>query len=640
MARKSSRGTLVDYLVGAIEPALIIVMVGSMMFYLLDVWYQGPFLDRLRWILFWFVLGIVMITRVGMQIGGELAKGYGVALGGAVALVATVFAGFQPFLLAVMGLVWWATHKLTYDCTLTDENQDMGVGLLQESGLDPAPAPEAVEHHDPGAMESSLLPQRPWWKLWGRDPKDARQPHPPCLWLIYFSLAAIPAFSLGQWLVPEVEKERRIWLVVYFLAYLASAMGLLLATSFLNLRRYLRNRKVPMPGAMTAAWLSTGGFMIIGLTVAAAVLLPSLSGFRTGAASSIKSSNLRASGWAMLKDSGVQGKGAASEGEAASKSEGPQKESGEPEGSGKTNDPNAAQQTNGEGKAGGKKGPGRAKSGAPRGKASSGKGGASGKQGKGQDQSGDQGKKQDQSGDQGKSEDQSGDQQKNQDQGDAGKDGERDTDQGDEKGKSDSKDESSDQQDQGSSRSFQPPGLSLPSWVRTPVMIVGVLFLIFGAIRYGPEMLKGLWAMLAALFQGLWFGGPRAPRPKDDAEDPSAPEVPPRPFASFANPFDVGLDRQFTPDDLVLYSFEALEAWGYEQGLGRSPNETPTEFVRRVGASRPGLAADSARLATYFVAITYGRRSLKPEVLPQLRRFWHALEQGGAAVPAEHAAEV
>ena len=141
MARNRSRGTLVDYLVAAIEPALIMIMVGSLMFFLLDMWYDGPVLDRLRWILFWFVFGIVLITRVSMQIGTNLAMGYGVALGGAVALVATVLAGFQPVLLVIMGVVWWATHRLTFDCTLLDEDQDAGVGLLQESGLDPRRLP-------------------------------------------------------------------------------------------------------------------------------------------------------------------------------------------------------------------------------------------------------------------------------------------------------------------------------------------------------------------------------------------------------------------------------------------------------------------------------------------------------------------
>ena len=236
MARSRYRGTLVDYLVAAIEPALIMVMVGSLMFFLLDTWYEGAALDRLRWILFWFVFGIVLIARVSMQIGSELAKAYGMALGGAVALVGTVLAGFQPFLLIVMGIVWWATHKLTYDCTLLDEDQDTGVGLLQQSGLDAAAMAEAGLDHiddgpasrgigDPDAMESSLMPDRPWWKFWEADPEGASRPHAPGVWLIYFTVASLPMFGLGQWLVPAVQEDRRAWLFLYFLAYMASGMG-------------------------------------------------------------------------------------------------------------------------------------------------------------------------------------------------------------------------------------------------------------------------------------------------------------------------------------------------------------------------------------------------------------------------------
>ena len=178
MARNRSRGTLVDYLVAAIEPALIMTMVGSLMFFLLDMWYAGEFLERLRWILFWFVFGIVLITRVSMRIGSSLAKAYGVALGGAVALVASTLTGFQPVLLVILGIVWWVTHKLTFDCTLLDEDQDAGVGLLQESGLDPSALadqgpPPAIE--DPAAMDASLLPENS-----GQEDREAgRRRRPP-----------------------------------------------------------------------------------------------------------------------------------------------------------------------------------------------------------------------------------------------------------------------------------------------------------------------------------------------------------------------------------------------------------------------------------------------------------------------------
>src|SRR5262245_41550544 len=392
MARNRSRGTLVDTLVAAIEPALIMIMVGSLMFFLLDTWYEGPVLDRLRWILFWFVFAIVLITRVSMRIGSELAKGYGVALGGSVAVVASVLAGFQPFLLLVLGVVWWATHKLTFDCTLLDEDQDAGVGLLQESGLDPpvpagagGPDSTAGSGHDPKAMDTSLLPDRPWWKAWGRDPDEAHRPHAPGVWLIYFTIASLPMFALGQWLVPAVEEDRRAWLFLYFLAYIASGMGLLLATSFLNLRRYLRRRKVKMPAAMTATWLSTGSIRIVGLTMAAAVLPQPLSSLRAAPGPARSSSDLRASNLAVLKSSGVQGQGAQSEGPAASKANGKPAASGKARGSGKTNDPNAAQQVNGRGRQGGSGGPGRSKSGGPTGKPTATRNGRQGRGGARQD---------------------------------------------------------------------------------------------------------------------------------------------------------------------------------------------------------------------------------------------------------------
>src|SRR5262249_37636935 len=153
----------------------------------------------------------------------------------------------------------------------------------------------AGSHHDPEEMETSLLPDRPWWKVWGHDPVAARRPHAPGVWLIYFTIASLPMFALGQWLVPAVQGERRAWLFLYFLAYMASGMGLLLATSFLNLRRSLRRRRLKMPAAMTATWLSTGSILIVGLTMAAAVLPQPLSALRAAPGPARSSSDLRAS---------------------------------------------------------------------------------------------------------------------------------------------------------------------------------------------------------------------------------------------------------------------------------------------------------------------------------------------------------
>ncbi len=621
MARNRSRGTLVDYLVAAIEPALIMVMVGSLMFFLLDIWYEGPVLERLRWILFWFVFGIVLITRVSMQIGTSLAKGYGLALGGAVALVSTLLTGFHPFLIVVLGIVWWATHKLTFDCTLLDEDQDAGVGLLQESGLDRSALADTGEdatsstsrsHDDPDAMDTSLLPARPWWKLWELDSGEAaRRPHAPGVWLVYFTLASLPLFGIGQWLVPAVEEDRRAWLFLYFLAYIASGMGLLLATSFLNLRRYLRRRKLKMPAAMTATWLTTGSILIVGLTVlAAAVPLPG-AGWSVLRGSTGEPSDLRASRHAILKDSGVQGEGARSEGAAASKGQGPPPSSKQADGSGQENDPNAAQQTAGKGRPGGSKGPGRSKSGAPRGKPSGSKSGSSAKKGAAQDQAKESGKSEENRGE---------------NKADRGKDDNQNSEQND-KESSKPEDENSSQKEQnsssGSNSRLQLPSLPFAafSWLQPVVIAVGVVFLVLGAIRYGRDILRALLDLIRSLFGGLFIAQPEK-KAKD--EEPK-PAVPPRPFASYVNPFDAGLDHQFSPDDLIIYSFEALEAWAWENNLGRSPHETPIEFAQRVGQTRDDLRTDSARLVGYFVAIVYGQRGFRAEVFPSLRQFWQVL---------------
>ena len=48
----------------------------------------------------------------------------------------------------LLGLIWWATNKLTWDCTVIEDDQDAsGEGLLQATKLDPAgrpPAPDAA----------------------------------------------------------------------------------------------------------------------------------------------------------------------------------------------------------------------------------------------------------------------------------------------------------------------------------------------------------------------------------------------------------------------------------------------------------------------------------------------------------------
>ena len=256
----------------------------------------------------------------------------------------------------------------------------------------------------------------------------------------------------------------------------------------------------------------------------------------------------------MLKDSGVQGEGAQSEGPAASKAgRSRRRHQARHKGSGQTNDPNAAQQTAGKGRPAARTAREIPRA-APR--------AASRLHRKGVRRA-NRGHLKQNKGD-------SGNQNKGQD-GQAEKQAERskDADQNsspDDKNAAEQNDEKSSQENQNSSDASSPPSrlpsvpFQAPWWLRALFIVAGVVALIYGLFRYGSTLLDALRDLLASLFGGLFIQQPKK-RAKAPEPAPSEQAPPPRPFASFANPFDSGLDQRFSPNDLVIYSFEALEAW-------------------------------------------------------------------------------
>ena len=63
--------TLADYLVIAVSPALIMALIGSLVFFLLEVFYQGNFDGRLHYILTLFIFAAVLIGRISIEEGIE-----------------------------------------------------------------------------------------------------------------------------------------------------------------------------------------------------------------------------------------------------------------------------------------------------------------------------------------------------------------------------------------------------------------------------------------------------------------------------------------------------------------------------------------------------------------------------------------
>jgi hypothetical protein len=100
----------------------------------------------------------------------------------------------------------------------------------------------------------------------------------------------------------------------------------------------------------------------------------------------------------------------------------------------------------------------------------------------------------------------------------------------------------------------------------------------------------------------------------------------PRPFADFRNPFADGSAAGQSPDELVCYSFTALEAWASERNLSRRIDETPLEFADRLSELVPALGANAQQLAILYARLAYARRRLPDACRSQVEQFWLRLE--------------
>lgn len=63
--------TLTDYLVIAISPALIMTLVGSLVYFLVAVFYHGGYQGRMEYIFSLFVFAAVLIARISIEEGRE-----------------------------------------------------------------------------------------------------------------------------------------------------------------------------------------------------------------------------------------------------------------------------------------------------------------------------------------------------------------------------------------------------------------------------------------------------------------------------------------------------------------------------------------------------------------------------------------
>jgi hypothetical protein len=511
------------------------LLVGSLSFFLVQVFYRGEAVGSVRWVAFWFVMAVVLVSRIGIEQGAGHAAVYGLALAGATWIYLVQI--HPAYLLGVilLGTVWWCAHKLTWDCTVIDDDADAsGSGLLQTAAEGRKFKPEAAPSGPAGkktAARSGFKNDRK---------RRAAIPHPPGLWVVYFSLLALPLFGIGQMLLPGGDTDSRRAGFAFLFVYMAATVGLLLTTSFLGLRRYLRQRHLKMPGLIAFGWLKFGAG-VAGLVLAIALLLP-----RPGVNDTWQSLRYqvdyqlhRASEYAARINPHGAGRGRPGD-----KTE----KSGESKGN-----PSADQ--------------------SPEGKPQT-----------------------------------AGNRQQNQTP-------------------SGQKVETPDQ--------TSPPAPSGPipmnraggfyRWFRALFFLTGAILIIWWVIRQRDLILQIARSFLAALaqfFRDLFQFGSRVKRTTVKREEQTPRQ---RPFAAYLSPFLTGKDKSWTAEQLILYSYEALQAWAVEQGIQSQPQQTAREFCLVLGETFPDAAAELNRLSFLYGHAAYGNAVPAGCDLEPVKKLWRYL---------------
>lgn len=582
MSRLRRKPTLVDLTVMALSPALVMLMVGSLVFFLVEVLYAGQYTARLLWTLGCFVFAAVLLARVAIEVGVDRAR----LLGGVLAVVtylalaayvkfpegSTVARFAWAINLLLMALIWFAADRLTWDCThVDDKRQASDMGLLLASGLAADPVADSTVTASTKSTASATS---------NTDQPSQRKPHTPGLWVVRFALAAVPLFGLLGSLIPASEPGRRRYAVLLVGGYLVGTLGLLLTTSFLGVRRYLRQRDVSMPRSMTALWLGAGGVLVVVMVFVAMVLPRPYSEYALLRLTPLGSQDRQASSNALQRDSAGKGDGRPGE---------------KVDAKGQVGD-----QPGQDGKSDGVDGNADSKNG----RADSKIGQGSGKDG--QAQSKDNGQR-----DKGTGRDDASSQ--------SGQDPGKQSG-GSQSGKSAA------QQGQPSSAPQPPPVpttgslAQLAELLRWLVLIVGVLAVV-GLV---------VWWLVKQLGRSTHTGRVGV------ADARVATPVRRATFADYADPFATGLAESKPIEEVVAYSFEALQAWANDHNAARRPDETALEFATRLGQTHVPLQAVMRELAALSSRAAFAADQLDDADLAVVRRFWREL---AGAARSTHAAD-
>ncbi|MCM2372380.1 DUF4129 domain-containing protein [Aporhodopirellula aestuarii] len=678
--------TLADYAAIAIAPLLIFWMLYSLAGFLMLVLYHGNYPQRVMWTLFWYTMGATALARVTIEESRSYSSVYATALGAATFFVMLRFLGDPIFSAAIIMTIGYLADRIVHDCTIVDDGIDSsGQGLVDSArkwfeNLRSSHTRPAIENESPSPPAKQ---------------RSGKQGHQPGRTVLYLALGALPLFGIGQFFLSGNPStwERARWLLA---SYLFASLSLLVVTSFLNLRRYLRQRNTEMPGHVTIAWV-LGGIGIILLILMFAFIAPlpgqAIVSFRMpDFLTNSQPTTASQYGWGGegADQPGSEGDskgaprpdaktpsdapglpttaqaGAPPGGDSGNRDDGPTgKKSGgkkasekSDDDSGKTKSDGSKPQANGEGEKGdGKKGddsksdskspdPDSPDSKSPQSKQpppetqpSDSKPSESGKKPDSSQPSDSPESKQPQE-NQAPPESNDSESDPNQPQAEepsdpAQSDSEQIQPQPNENQPNDSEPETPDSEPDERAEQKPAEASEQPAEPPTPPdpgsstdwsgMLAGLGGLIKFLVIIGLLVIVAVYIYLNhAAFLAWWnrlFGERDMGQTSVFADTPeSEPSEPARPFSSFENPIGKADAGQ-----VVVVTFQALEAWGREHGISRQDDETPNEYTRRLVSQFPNLKQSAIRVVDAYNRVVYGRAVAGTEDVTAASSVWQIM---------------
>lgn len=93
-------------------------------------------------------------------------------------------------------------------------------------------------------------------------------------------------------------------------------------------------------------------------------------------------------------------------------------------------------------------------------------------------------------------------------------------------------------------------------------------------------------------------------------------------FSQYENPFVTGAAQVWPPEQIILYSYEALQVWAKELGHEIHPQQTAREFCQSLGGVFPEVDSELSRLSMLYGHAAFGRTLPQNCELESVGRLW------------------